>query len=158
MVLSPSVFPLKNQWYFDLMQWGDTQSSTDIDLCPVTSISIPLFMVEVPYLCINFAVTAKFLTSSTLAFGVESFLWWEGRGPAVSIYPHHASGTPQHDSKKKKNAFRYFQMSIRRQNCLLFIIMELKESFYKKENSGLFQNRIYLLWRSTCFLIPVLTW
>lgn len=102
MVLSPSVFPLKNQWYFDLMQWGDTQSSTDIDLCPVTSISIPLFMVEVPYLCINFAVTAKFLTSSTLAFGVESFLWWEGRGPAVSIYPHHASGTPQHDSKKKK--------------------------------------------------------
>lgn len=57
------------------------QSSTDIDLCQVTSISMPLFMVEVPYLCINFTITAKFLTSSTLAFGVEPFLWWEGRGP-----------------------------------------------------------------------------
>lgn len=126
------------------------RSSADIDLCQVISISMPLFMVEVPYLCINFTITAKFLTSSTLALGVEPFLWCEGRGPGwlpwaphiayltVSIYSAPCQWhTPTW--QQKENVFRYCHMSIRRQNCLLFIIMELKESFYKKKNSGFFK-------------------
>ena len=165
MLMVTKCLPIEeSEWYFDLLQWGDTQSSADTDLCPVKSISIPLFMAEVPYLCISFTVTDRFLTSSSIWGGIILVVGGQGAWVvalsfiaylAVSIYLLHASGTPPHESKK--NVFRYCQMSIRRQKCLLFIIMELKESFHKKENSRLFQSRIYLLWRSTCFLIPVLT-
>ena len=70
MLMVTKCLPIEeSEWYFDLLQWGDTQSSADTDLCPVRSISIALFMAEVPYLCVSFTVMDRSLTNSTLHLG-----------------------------------------------------------------------------------------